>query len=63
MADIREEYLTELYIGFKTIANTKEFKVVTYPEFKARMQGKSTDELRKELAVLRSVIKKANGQQ
>lgn len=65
MTDTREQYLIELYNGINKIANKeylvkeKGFREILFNEFKTRMQHKSLDDLRKELAVLRSVLKLA----
>ena len=65
MADTREQYLIELYNGINKIANKeylvkeKGFREIPFNEFKTRMQHKSLDDLRKELAVLRGVLKLA----
>ena len=56
MADSREEFLVELYTGINIVLNNS-FTQVPYDEFKVRMQGTNTDELRKEVLELRKMIK------
>ena len=56
MADSREEFLAELYMGINVVLN-KGHTQVPYDEFKARMQTTSTDEIRKQVLELRKLIK------
>ena len=56
MADSREEFLVELYMGINVILN-KGYTQIPYDEFKARMQTTSTDEIRKQVLELRKIVK------
>ena len=56
MADNREEFLVELYIGINVVLSD-DFTQIPYDEFKARMQTTSTDEIRKQVLELRKIVK------
>lgn len=56
MADNREEFLVELYVGINLVLSD-DFTQIPYDEFKARMQATSTDEIRKQVLELRKIVK------